>query len=156
MDKTQIKSDFKQIKRAMKRGKGEKMDCEKIICDRLKEARAALENGYSEQAEFDAALITMVLDLYEKSEHSPEKATVAKSASVGGIPYADMCHDELRDAAKYHALYEKTKNKTWEYISKQELAHCAAILEMWGASGGDKIEIAAIKNRLMQMDKSIK
>ena len=154
MDKAQIKSDFKQIKRAMKRGKGEKMDCEKIICDRLKEAQTALKNGYNEQAEFDAALISVVLGLCEK--YGRPHTTISKMEMVGDIPYADYCHDELKDAEKYHALYLESKNKTWEHIARQELSHCAAILEVWEKAHGDKNEIAAVKAKLMQMEKTIK
>ena len=137
------------------------MDCEKIICDRLKEAQAALKNGYNEQAEFDAALISVVLGLCDKNKH-PSAATgkeylqVQPMDAIIGIPYADMCHDELHEATKYHALYVKTKSKMWEHIAKQELSHCAATLEMWVKAGGDKNEIAAVRSKLIQMEKEIK
>ena len=75
------------------------------------------------------------------------------------IPYAGLAHDELRDADKYHRLYESTKNKTWEHIAKQELGHCAAILDIWEHSAtaqGDKNDIAEIRGKLMQMEKVIK
>ena len=79
--------------------------------------------------------------------------------ALDGMPYADLAHDELQDADKYHRLYENTKNSMWVKIARQELGHCAAILDIWEHSAttqGDKSDIAEIRNKLMQMEKAIK
>ena len=91
-----IKQKFKRevaLLKSQMKGKKIKMDCEKIICERLEDAKAALKNGHNEQAEFDAALISVVLGLCEKYEQP--HTTISKMETVGGITYADMCHDEL-------------------------------------------------------------
>jgi|GEM_PF-4173135 len=104
---------------------------------------------------------TAILDHPDAPSRYEEARTMVQMERVAldGIPYAKWAHDELHDADKYHRLYESTKNKTWEHIAKQELGHCAAILDMWEHSAtaqGDKNDIAEIRSKLMQMEKAIK
>ena len=140
------------MKKTLKGGKP-KMDCEKIICGRLKDAQNALKNGYNEQAEYDAALLTVVLDLCEKYEHPPSLATPEKSTAIAhGVPYADYVMDELNDADKYWQNYQQTKKDVFKHLARQEMSHAAALLE----EVADKNVAAELKSRMMQMERVIR
>jgi len=150
MDKKQIKAAFKQDAALLKmQAKGRvKMDCEKIIAGRLEEAKSALKAGYNEQAEFDAALISVVLDLCGKQ---PKKAVISTTGVAGNVPYADLAYAKLKSADLYWAYYEQEGDDMLRQIAKQSLAHAAALL----TKVDDKDAANDLKSKLYNAEKTI-
>jgi len=159
VDKKQIKAAMKHdaalMKAQMKGGGKVKIDCKKVLCDRLEEAKGALERGYNEQAEFDAAVITMVLELCDdKPVAGAEVNRESKPRAVAGdgVPYADYARKELHDAERYWSDYQSTGKDKFRYIAKQELGHAAAMIE----EVEDKGIKAELMGRLRGLEKTIK
>jgi hypothetical protein len=117
----------------MKGGKP-KMDYEKILHERLSDAENALKGGYNEQAAFDAALITMVLN----RDVMPKADGIRAVQNPGKINYFDMAVDELKDAEKYWELYKKTGDDRFRQMAKQEIGHSSALSDMTREHGNAK------------------
>ena len=130
-----------------------KMDCEKILCDRLQDAEGALKNGRNEQAEFDAALITMVLDLCKKGK--PREGTVSKMENVEGGDLFAMSVEELEGAEKYYSLYRETGDARWLSMAKQELAHSAVLASMIREQGKTQ-DAATLDDKRHQLERVIR
>jgi len=155
MDKKQIKAAFKRDAALMKsRMKGKyKMDCEKVIKERLNEAENVLKSGHNEKAKFDAALISVVLGLCEKEK---AKSTAAISATVeSGIEFFDLAVDEMKCAENYYGMYQTKGDKRLLQIAKQKLNHAAALGEILRESGKEK-DAASLDGKRQRLERIIR
>jgi len=140
------------MKKEMKGGKL-KMDCEKVLCERLKDAEGALKNGYNEQAEFDAALISVVLGLCDKG--NLPKASASKVENTAGVDYFDLSVNEMKSAEYYFSLYQAAGDNRFLNMAKQKLVHSAALSSMLG-EGGAKKDSAVLDGKRQQLEKVIR
>jgi len=130
------------------------MDCDKILCDRLKDAENALKSGYSEQAEFDAALISVVLGLCKKNE--PPKVNGSENAQAASeTDIFNMAVNKMKDAENYYSLYQKSKDSRFLTIARQDLGHSAALSAILQEQGNTK-DASLLDTKRGQLDRVIR
>ena len=126
------------------------MDYKKIIHSRLDEAKTALKNGHNEQAEFDAALISAILELYENQARLPEQHDAKGKVILSNPPetfddYAILIECDLGDAERDAGWHLQTKDESYKQIAKQRLSHAQFFIEKAKGIGKSQDSVDKIK-----------
>jgi hypothetical protein len=95
-----------------------------------------------------------VLEYLDKCQRQ-NTAVVSKNATTAnGINFFGMAVEELQGAENYFKLYQKTGDKRFLSMAKQELGHSAALSEMLKEHGNVK-DAATLDGKRMQVEKAI-
>jgi len=135
------------------------MDCEKILAEQLERAKTVLNGGKAEPggAEFDCALITVVLGLAEdnakakKQKNNPATKQLYGSGVASDIPYIELVNEKLRESGIYLGYYQKTGKEKFRQIARQDLGHATALLE----DVESKSVASELRAKLRELEKKI-